>query len=340
MTRAVRAATRLRLRAPCACIAIEAACLPQNNASIRLLHALRLPAGGLCPRLSAHQRRLAGPSAVRACSKTDPRHSCSAAEPGRRRGVTLSMRDRLALRSQIRHDRSAALCAVGPSALGRATSPAAHCCIVPRAQSFASSLRCSCSRVRSGALCAGQSVRVPLDAQAIDLTQAVERYSSQGDRIQVSTAPGADGIVRRIEVRAQRARHPAELDRVRADQRHRRADRAPASSRRISGWSARASSGPTSARRASRPITASQGFPPEREESADADVFRLTLDPGTHRHLRGGAAHAEPAAALPVGAGRLQGQGHQPDALQGHRHRHRRPAGAVPHHRVRGARAR
>ena len=27
-------------------------------------------------------------------------------------------------------------------------------------------------------------------------------------------------------------------------------------------------------------ITASQGFPPEREESPDADVFRLTLDPG------------------------------------------------------------
>ena len=28
-------------------------------------------------------------------------------------------------------------------------------------------------------------------------------------------------------------------------------------------------------------ITASQGFPPEHGESADADVFRLTLDPGT-----------------------------------------------------------
>lgn len=28
-------------------------------------------------------------------------------------------------------------------------------------------------------------------------------------------------------------------------------------------------------------ITASQGFPPEREDSSDADVFRLTLDPGT-----------------------------------------------------------
>ena len=47
-----------------------------------------------------------------------------------------------------------------------------------------------------------QSVRVSVDSDAIDLTRAVERYSAQGDRIQVSTAPGADGIVRRIEVSA------------------------------------------------------------------------------------------------------------------------------------------
>ena len=47
-----------------------------------------------------------------------------------------------------------------------------------------------------------ESVRVPLDAPAIDLTKAIESYSSQGDRLLVSTAPGADGIVRRIEVRA------------------------------------------------------------------------------------------------------------------------------------------
>ncbi|MCC2100145.1 MAG: sensor domain-containing phosphodiesterase, partial [Hyphomicrobiales bacterium] len=47
-----------------------------------------------------------------------------------------------------------------------------------------------------------ESVRVPLDSQAIDLTRAIESYSSQGDRLQVSTAPGSDGIVRRIEVRA------------------------------------------------------------------------------------------------------------------------------------------
>jgi hypothetical protein len=47
-----------------------------------------------------------------------------------------------------------------------------------------------------------QSIRVPIDADAIDLTKAVEPHSAQGDRIQVSTAPGADGIVRRIEVSA------------------------------------------------------------------------------------------------------------------------------------------
>ena len=53
-----------------------------------------------------------------------------------------------------------------------------------------------------GPVAAIESSRVPLDASAIDLTHAVESYSSQGDRLLVSTAPGADGIVRRIEVRA------------------------------------------------------------------------------------------------------------------------------------------
>jgi len=50
-----------------------------------------------------------------------------------------------------------------------------------------------------------ESVRVPLDAQAIDLSNAFERNDSQSDRLQVSTAPGSDGIVRRIEVSAREA---------------------------------------------------------------------------------------------------------------------------------------
>src|SRR5262249_15945774 len=47
-----------------------------------------------------------------------------------------------------------------------------------------------------------ESVNVRLDVAAIDLTAATEVQKTDGDRIQVSTAPGPDGIVRRIEVRA------------------------------------------------------------------------------------------------------------------------------------------
>src|SRR5437870_12568170 len=46
------------------------------------------------------------------------------------------------------------------------------------------------------------AVSVRGDAPAIDLTAVLDHQRSETDRIQVSTAPGTDGIVRRIEVRA------------------------------------------------------------------------------------------------------------------------------------------
>ena len=46
------------------------------------------------------------------------------------------------------------------------------------------------------------AVSVRGDAPAIDLTGVLEHQRSDADRIQVSTAPGTNGIVRRIEVRA------------------------------------------------------------------------------------------------------------------------------------------
>ena len=46
------------------------------------------------------------------------------------------------------------------------------------------------------------AISVRADAPAIDLTGVLEFQRSDTDRIQVSTAPGTDGIVRRIEVRA------------------------------------------------------------------------------------------------------------------------------------------
>src|SRR6195952_83342 len=50
-----------------------------------------------------------------------------------------------------------------------------------------------------------EAVRVSPTGGTIDLTSVVERYSGPGDRIQISTAPGPDGIVRRIEVGAKQA---------------------------------------------------------------------------------------------------------------------------------------
>lgn len=50
-----------------------------------------------------------------------------------------------------------------------------------------------------------EAVRVTPERPALDLTRVIERYRSQGDVIQISTAPGPDGIVRRIAVKAREA---------------------------------------------------------------------------------------------------------------------------------------
>lgn len=125
-----------------------------------------------------------------------------------------------------------------------------------------------------------ESVRVPPDAQAIDLTHWVENYSSQGDRIQVSTAPGSDGIVRRIEVHARESGgRPAWIVFALTNDTDEQMERlivAPHFRLVGSGviW-------PDLGSERIADITASQGIAPEKEEASDADVFRLTLDPGS-----------------------------------------------------------
>ena len=47
-----------------------------------------------------------------------------------------------------------------------------------------------------------EAINVRTDAQAIDLTDAAERHRTEADRLLVSAAPGPDGIVRRMDVRA------------------------------------------------------------------------------------------------------------------------------------------
>ena len=128
--------------------------------------------------------------------------------------------------------------------------------------------------------CAVESVRVPLESQAIDLTKAFETYHSESDRLLVSTAPGSDGIVRRIEVRAKdEGTRPDWIVFALTNDTSEQIERllvAPHFRLVGSGviW-------PDLGASRISAITASQGFPIERDESADADVFRLTLDPGT-----------------------------------------------------------
>jgi diguanylate cyclase (GGDEF)-like protein/PAS domain S-box-containing protein len=122
------------------------------------------------------------------------------------------------------------------------------------------------------------AVSVPIDKPAVDLGDWVERQTSEGDRIQVSTAPGLDGIVRRIEVRAREAganwavfalANPSDeqIDRLIVVPHYQMAG---------SGlmW-------PDLGLSRVVAITPSSGDRPDRQDSATADIFRITLDPGS-----------------------------------------------------------
>ena len=122
------------------------------------------------------------------------------------------------------------------------------------------------------------AVNVRLDAAAIDLTAATEVQKTEGDRIQVSTAPGPDGIVRRIEVRAREGNtnwavlaltnnSDEQIDRLIVVPHYRMVG---------SGivW-------PDLGLSRIAAITPSTGDRPVRQEGTTADVFRITLDPGT-----------------------------------------------------------
>ena len=121
------------------------------------------------------------------------------------------------------------------------------------------------------------AISVRSDAPAIDLTGILEFQRSDSDRIQVSTAPGTDGIVRRIEVRAREGgqnwivfaltnNSDDQLDRLIVVPHYR-----IVSSGLI--WPDLGLSRIVS-------MTPSTGDRPERQDSSTADIFRITLDPG------------------------------------------------------------
>ncbi len=123
-----------------------------------------------------------------------------------------------------------------------------------------------------------EAVEVPVRSDAMDLTGAVDLYPFEGPSLQVSTAPGADGIVRRIEVNSRDDANTSWAVFALSNPGDEQIDRlivAPffqlVGSQLI--WPDLGASRIAS-------ITPSQGIAPERQSSQEADVFLITLDPG------------------------------------------------------------
>ncbi len=123
-----------------------------------------------------------------------------------------------------------------------------------------------------------EAINVRLDAKAIDLTAATELQTTSTDRIQVSTAPGPDGIVHRIEVHARDGgNHWAVFALTNtSDQQIDRLIVAPHYRMVGSGlfW-------PDLGLSRIVTITPSSGDRPLREANNTSDIFRVTLDPGS-----------------------------------------------------------
>ena len=124
-----------------------------------------------------------------------------------------------------------------------------------------------------------EPVRVTLDDIGLDITTAAEKYRRSDGKLQISTAPDAEGIVRRVEVRSQSANQVShwavfslanttdeQLDRLIVAPHYRMVN---------SGlfW-------PDLDTARILAITPSEGFSLERQVDTEADVFLITLDPG------------------------------------------------------------
>jgi diguanylate cyclase (GGDEF)-like protein/PAS domain S-box-containing protein len=125
-----------------------------------------------------------------------------------------------------------------------------------------------------------EPIKIAREDVALDLSGAVEIYRNQGQNFQVSTAPGPDGIVRRIEVEANDERSTGDWAVFAlANSSDTQLDRlivAPHFRLASSGifWPDLGSDRIVA-------ITPSEGFSPERQQSPDADVFLVTLNPGS-----------------------------------------------------------
>ncbi len=160
-----------------------------------------------------------------------------------------------------------------PPMLGFVSGPVSH--VLRRAAVFLVLVLALLVAGRAHAL---EPIPVPLDVEALELTGAIDLYRASGPRLQVSTAPGPDGIVRRIEVVSRDGVNNDWAVFALTNTSDEQIDRlivAPfyqlVGSRMF--W-------PDLGKSRVASITPSQGIAPERQKSLEADVFLVTLDPG------------------------------------------------------------
>jgi diguanylate cyclase (GGDEF)-like protein/PAS domain S-box-containing protein len=122
-------------------------------------------------------------------------------------------------------------------------------------------------------------ISVPEDVNALNLSQVIEIQQGQDGRVQLSTAPGEDGIIRRIEILASQANTNPKFAlfalRNESDQQIERLLVAPFFRLPGSGIFQ-----PDLGDDRLTALTPSAGIRPVRLSDAEADVFEVTLDPG------------------------------------------------------------
>jgi len=130
-----------------------------------------------------------------------------------------------------------------------------------------------------GSLHALEPIKIAPDTPTLDLSRAVEIYNEQSNSFSISTPPDPDGIVRRIEVQANSESDSSDwasftlanttdnvIDRLIVAPHYRLVG---------SGFL-----NPDLGAVRIQSITPSEGFALDRQASAEADVFRLTINPG------------------------------------------------------------
>ena len=126
---------------------------------------------------------------------------------------------------------------------------------------------------------AAETIAINRDGSALDLTEAVSIFRDRGQTFQVTTAPDAEGIVRTIEVQANNPETAGDWAvLVLANTTDTQIDRLIVAPHfRLVGSGLR---WPDLGSDRIVAITPSSGFSLEQQESSEADIFSITLNPG------------------------------------------------------------